>query len=140
METGFWTQVHGAVTHFPIALTLCSGAFDVAGLAMARRPIARDLTAVGYWSMLLGALGSLPAVISGLVMTKGVILGHGMLRLHHLFAWPAFTLLLALATWRLVAGRQMPRGMFAGYLAATAITIGLIVVTGYWGGEMLVAR
>jgi uncharacterized membrane protein len=140
METGFWTQVHGAVTHFPIALTLCSGAFDVAGLAMARRPIARDLTAVGYWSMLLGALGSLPAVISGLVMTKGVILGHGMLRRHHLFAWPAFTLLLALATWRLVAGQQMPRGMFAGYLAVTAITIGLIVVTGYWGGEMLVAR
>lgn len=140
MDTGFWTKIHGAATHFPIALTLFSGALDVAGFALASRPIGRDLNVAGYWAMILGAFGSLPAVVSGLVMTKGIVLGHGAVRMHHLFAWPAFALLVALATWRIMLGCQAPRSTFTGYLAAVVIAAGLISVAGYWGGEMLVAR
>ncbi len=140
MDTGFWAKLHGAVTHFPIALTLCSGAFDATGVALTSRPIGRDLNVAGYWTMLLGALGSLPAVISGLVMTKGIVLGHGMVRMHHLFAWPAFALLMALATWRVMLGREPTRSIFIGYLAGVVVAAGLISAAGYWGGEMLIAR
>ena len=33
METAFWAEAHGATTHFPIALLLCSTALDSAGFA-----------------------------------------------------------------------------------------------------------
>jgi hypothetical protein len=46
--------------------------------------------------MVLAALGTVPAVLSGLIMTRGVVMGHGLLRLHHLFVWPAFALIVAL--------------------------------------------
>ena len=51
-------------------------------------------------------LGSVPAVVSGLLMTKGSLLGHGALRMHHLFVWPAFALLVGLAVWRVSAGAR----------------------------------
>ena len=60
--------------------------------------------------------------------------------LHHLFAWPAFALLVALATWRIMLGCQAPRSTFTGYLTAVVIAAGLISIAGYWGGEMLIAR
>src|SRR5476651_2455628 len=106
MDTTIWAKAHGATTHFPFALTLCSGALDAAGFALAGRPIVRELHAAGYWTLLLGALGSVPAVWSGLLMTKGSVLGHGALRMHHLFVWPAFALLVGLATWRVMFWRR----------------------------------
>src|ERR1700710_802246 len=98
MSSGFWADGHGAVTHFPIALALCSGIFDAAGLSSGDRPLGRGLNITGYWTIVAAAVFSLPAVFSGLLITKGSLLGHGALRLHHLFVWPAFGLLLALAT------------------------------------------
>lgn len=140
MDAALWTKAHGATTHFPFALALCSGALDAAGFALAGRPVARDLHAAGYWTILLGALGSVPAVVSGLLMTKGSVLGHGALRMHHLFVWPAFALLVALATWRTLVGREAARPAFAGYLFAVGVAAGLMLAAGYWGGEMMIAR
>jgi uncharacterized membrane protein len=140
MDSAYWAKAHGAATHFPFALTLVSGALDATGFALAGRPVVRDLHAAGYWTMLLGALGAVPAVASGLLMTQGSLLGHGALRLHHLFVWPAFALLVALATWRVSVGRRSTRPMFAGYLLAVALAAGLMSAAGYWGGEMMVAR
>jgi uncharacterized membrane protein len=132
-----WAMAHGALTHFPIALVLCSGALDGAGFALAGRPVVRELHAAGYWTMLLAALGSAGAVASGLLLTRGGVLGHGLIRWHHLFAWPAFALLIALATWRASVGRRATRGAFAGYLAGVALAAGLVSIAGYWGGELL---
>ena len=140
MEAALWAKVHGASTHFPLALALGSAAFDAAGCALAGRPVARDLRAAGYWTLLLGALGSLSAVASGLLMTRGEVLGHGALRMHHLFVWPAFALLVALATWRVGRGGWQPeRRIPAGYLLAVGVDAGLMLAAGYWGGEMLLA-
>ena len=140
MDPTIWAKAHGATTHFPLALVLCSGALDAAGFALAGRPAVRDLHAAGYWTMLLGALGSVPAIFSGLLMTKGSVLGHGALRLHHLFVWPAFALIIALATWRALVGRRATRGMLAGYLGVVGVAAGLMLAAGYWGGEMMIAR
>jgi hypothetical protein len=140
MDSALWAKAHGATTHFPLALALCSGAIDGLGFALAGRPIVRDLHATGYWTMLGGAVGSVPAVFSGLLMTKGTVLGHGALRLHHLFVWPAFALILALATWRVLVGRRATRGLFAVYLGGVGVAAGLMLAAGYWGGEMMIAR
>ncbi|MDB6114686.1 MAG: putative rane protein [Lacunisphaera sp.] len=140
MDPAIWAQMHGATVHFPLALALGSGAVDATALALGTRPIARDLHAAGYWMMVGGALGSVPAVASGLLMTKGSLLGHGALRMHHLFVWPAFALLVALATWRVCTGRQATRPMLTGYLLAVGVAAALISAAGYWGGEMMIAR
>ena len=140
MDPAFWAKAHGALTHFPFALTLVSGALDATGFALAGRAVARELHAAGHWAMLLGALGSVPAVASGLLMTKGGVLGHGALRMHHLFVWPAFALIIALATWRALVGRRATRGMLAGYLGGVGVACALMLAAGYWGGEMMIAR
>jgi uncharacterized membrane protein len=140
MEPALWAKAHGAAVHFPIALAFGSGLLDTAGFALGERPLARELHGGGYWTILIGALGSVPAVISGLVMTKGSWLGPGALRLHHVFVWPAFALLVGLAVWRVGTGARAPRRTFAVYLAATGLMIGLMSAAGYWGGEMVVAR
>ena len=139
MDAVPWDHVHGAAVHFPLALAVGSGALDAAAFALGTRPAARQLHAAGYWMVLLGAAGSVPAVVSGLFLTKGSLLGHGALRLHHLFVWPAFALLTAQAVWRLRTGAEAPRRIFAVYLAVAGATAGLLMAAGYWSGELLVA-
>jgi uncharacterized membrane protein len=140
MDPTIWAKAHGATTHFPLALALCSVACDAAGVALGRRPVGGDLRAAGYWMMILGAIGTVPAVLSGLLMTKGNMLGHGSLRLHHVFVWPAFALLIALGTWRALQGRDVNHRSIAGYLAFAAVAAGLMSAAAYWGGEMMLAR
>jgi uncharacterized membrane protein len=140
MDPTFWAKAHGATTHFPLALALCSVACDAAGFALARQPVGRDLRAAGFWTMILAAVGTVPAVLSGLLMTKGSLLGHDLLRLHHLFVWPAFALLVALGTWRAIQGREAGHRVFTGYFMLAVVAAGLISTAAYWGGEMMIAR
>jgi len=140
MDTAIWAHAHGATVHFPLALAFVSGAADATAFVFAARPFARDLHAAGYWTMVGGALGSVPAVVSGLFLTKGGLLGHGALRMHHLFAWPAFALLVGLGTWRICTGPVGSRRPFTGYLLGVAIAAGLVSAAGYWGGELMIAR
>ncbi len=137
MDEPLWAHLHGAATHFPIALTFTSTLLDAAGFALENRPIARDLRQAGQWTMLLAAAGSVAAVFSGLFLTHGSVAGHGLLRLHHLFAWPAFGLLIALAVWRTTLGDQITRRQLGGYLIGAAAMTALIAIAGYWGGELM---
>jgi uncharacterized membrane protein len=137
MSSETWAKLHGATVHFPIALVLASAALDAAGFLLAGPAGRRGLHAAGYWTMMLGALGTVPAVVSGLVMGRGVMLGHGLLRLHHLFVWPAFALIVAVAIWRVRAGDFATGGIRVGYLTAAGLAVVLVAVAGYWGGELL---
>jgi len=139
MDTPFWAKVHGAVVHFPVALSLCSAALDAAGFALASRPAAPELHRGGRLAMIAGTLGAMPVVVSGLMMTRGELLGHGLLRWHHLLAWPACGLLAALAGWRTVAGPCPPRRALGAYLACALVAAGLVAAAGYWGGELMLA-
>lgn len=136
-ETALFARMHGATTHFPLALLACASAFELAGFLLRGRAVARDLQVAGTWTVFLAALGAVPAVASGLVMTHGEVLGHGLLRMHHLFVWPAFALSIALATWRVCIGRNATRRMLASYLAVLVIAAVAAGAGGYFGGEML---
>jgi uncharacterized membrane protein len=140
MNGEFWAKMHGATVHFPIALVMCSGALDASGFFLPRLALRKGLHTAGYWTMLLGAAGTVPAVISGLVMSKGVMLGHDALRLHHLFVWPAFALIMGLATWRVLGNDAPAQKMPFGYLAALLAAALLVAAAGYWGGEMMLRR
>jgi uncharacterized membrane protein len=140
MNGDFWAKVHGATVHFPIALVLCSGVLDLLGFLFPAFAGRRGLHAAAHWTLLLGALGTVPAVASGLAMSKGVMLGHGLVRFHHLFVWPAFALIVGLAAWRVLGTDPVERRMPASYLVVVGIAAVLVTGAGYWGGEMMLAR
>jgi uncharacterized membrane protein len=136
MSSDTLAGLHGAAVHFPIALVLGSGALD--GVALLAPAASRPgLHAAGHWTMVLAAVGTLPAVASGLVLTHGVLLGHDALRLHHFFVWPAFALIEAIAAWRLV-GRDGSSGRPAGaYWVAVVVAAVLVLAAGFTGGKLL---
>ncbi len=139
MNSLFWAKVHGGTTHFPIALLIASVLFDLAGYALNREPHSRDLHAASFYALLLGALGSFAAVLSGLMITGWDGFGSGLLAKHHYFVWPAFTLIVGLAVWRLVVRTGASRRAFAVYLTVLAVAAAFMSAAGYWGGEMMLS-
>lgn len=140
MDNSLWVKMHGGTTHFPIALIMASVLFDLASLLAsdnADKSRRAGFRAAGFYTLLLGALGALGAVVSGLVISHGQLWGRGNLARHHKFLWPAFGLLMALAIWRLLVGNQASRGGLRIYLAFSMVTAALMGAAGYWGGELL---
>src|SRR3954465_15309538 len=124
MDHSIWAKMHGGTTHFPIALAMAATLFDLAALLVPdNREKSRraNLRGAGYYTLLLGALGSVGAVASGLILSHGQIWGHNDLARHHLFLWPSFGLLVGLATWRLVIGNRPSPRAFKNYLAAAIL-------------------
>lgn len=139
MNADFWADVHGGATHFPIALAAAALGCDAAAVWLWHRPAGPRLRAAGYHAVLLGALGTAPAVASGLVLSRGRVLGEDALRWHHFFVWPAFALLVGAGAWRALAEERLARRAYAGYVAVLAAAAGLMLAAGYWGGELMKA-
>ncbi|SDT91127.1 Predicted membrane protein [Verrucomicrobium sp. GAS474] len=128
-----WPKLHGASAHFPIALTLVAAVCEGVALRLAEGPRREGLRATGFYCIVAAALGTVPAVLSGLVMTHGETMGHDLLRWHHLFVWPSFALIVGLAVWRFKG--ETGERLYIAVLMAAAV---LISLAGYWGGEMIV--
>jgi uncharacterized membrane protein len=138
MNSLFWERAHGGLTHLPIALIFAAAFFDA--LAFFCRRSRDEFRAIGYWLVIGGALGSFGAVLSGLMLSKGVISGTGAVLLHHYLVWPAFTLIVGLATWRFLVGRNPSQRAFMLYLTTMLVGCSLIGAAGFFGGEMLLGH
>ena len=134
MDSGFWACLHGAVIHFPVALSVFTVICDTIALCCWSRPVASRLLAAGGYALYLAAIGSVPSVISGLVLTRGNMWGHGALRWHHFFVWPAWGLLVALAFWRMLRRDAPTRSEHAVSLACVWLMVLLMGGAGHWGG------
>ncbi len=137
---GFWGNIHGGSTHFPIALLFSSFLFDAAGFGLYREEVSKGLHFAAFYALLLGALASFAAVLSGLIISGWQFAGGGALAKHHLFVWPAFGLIVGLAVWRLIVQGRASRPAYGGYLLASLMATGLMLAAGYWGGEMGMGR
>jgi uncharacterized membrane protein len=134
MDNSLWVKMHGGTTHFPIALVMASALFDLAGLVVPEnggKSRRAGLRAAGFYTLILGALGSIGAVLSGLVISRWQLLGRGNLAHHHMFLWPAFGLLTGLAVWRLVVGNHASNRAFRIYLGLALMTAVLMGAAGY---------
>ena len=137
MNSPLWAQMHGGVTHFPVALLIASVLFDMIGHIVNRDPVSRDLRAAAFYALLLGALASFAAVLTGLILTNWEVFGTGLLGKHHRFIWPAFGLMVGLAVWRLYVRERASRKSFTIYLGIALLAAALMAAAGYWGGEMV---
>jgi uncharacterized membrane protein len=140
MNPILWARMHGGATHFPIALLMVSVVFDHAGFWWRNEVRGREFRAFGFYSLLIAAAASPFAVLSGIALSKGKLMGNGALRLHHLFIWPAFGLLVGLAVWRLVVREGASRRASKCYLMLVTITAAAMMGAGYWGGEMILGK
>ncbi|HEX4266006.1 MAG TPA: DUF2231 domain-containing protein [Verrucomicrobiae bacterium] len=140
MNQVFWARMHGGATHFPIALIVVSVVFDGAGYFCRNEARGREFRSVGFYSILIAAAASPAAVLSGIALSNGVLLGTGMLALHHYFIWPAFGLLIGLAVWRLVVRERASRLAGGFYLTLACLTLVAMMTAGYWGGEMVIGN
>jgi uncharacterized membrane protein len=52
-----WDKLHGAMTHFPIALLLFSTACDFVSVAFKKLSFARGLRLVSFYGLAVAALG-----------------------------------------------------------------------------------
>lgn len=139
MSPNAWAQLHAAIVHFPISLTVFALCCDAGVMASWSRPLAARLRTASNCALGMGALASLPAVFSGLVLTRGDMLGQGALRWHHVFIWPTFTLLVAAAVWRWLGPEPATRPRHLGRIAAMAVLVGLMSAVGHWGGQLALA-
>jgi uncharacterized membrane protein len=80
-----WDKLHGAMTHFPIALLLFSTACDFVSAAFKKLSFARGLRLVSFYGLAVAALASVGAVVSGIALTKGDMWGRGDFGWHHRF-------------------------------------------------------
>ncbi len=140
MNQTLWARMHGGATHFPIALLMVSVAFDHAGFWWPNEVRREEFSAVGFYSLLLAAAASPVAVLSGLALSQGTLLGTGALAMHHYFVWPAFGLMIGLAVWRWMVRGRAARRVGGGYLALATLTVVAMMAAGYWGGEMLLGK
>jgi uncharacterized membrane protein len=140
MNPTFWARMHGGATHFPIALLMVSVVFDHAGFWWRDELRRREFHTFGFYSLLIAGAASPVAVISGIALSKGILLGTGTLALHHYFIWPAFGLLIGLAVWRLVMRERASRRARGCYLALASLTLASMMSAGYWGGEMFIGK
>jgi uncharacterized membrane protein len=140
MNQTFWARLHGGATHFPIALLTISFLFDCAGMWWRDELRRREFRVLGFYSLLVAAVASPVAVLSGIALSKGTVWGTGMLALHHYFIWPAFGLLIGLAVWRLVMRERASRRARAGYLAFASLALAAMMAAGFWGGEMIIGK
>ena len=137
MDALFWQRLHGGSTHLPIVLLPLSVAFEVVALRLRDDSARLVLRSAGIALATAGVLGGCAGVIAGLAMTHGNLLGSGEEKMHHLFVWPAFTLSVVLVAARLLARRRISPGWLRAYLAGMGLASALMLVAGYWGGEML---
>jgi len=134
-----WDKLHGAMTHFPIALLLFSTACDFVSVAFKKLSFARGLRLASFYGLAVAALASVGAVVSCIALTKGDMWGRGDFGWHHRFVWPAFGLLMALAVWRLVVRDAMSRTGLCLYLVLMLLASGFVAAAGYFGGELLLS-
>jgi uncharacterized membrane protein len=136
-EPDIWSKLHGASTHFPIALVIVSAFCDAWAWLCPREELQSKLRFAATVTIVLGALGSYAAVFTGLVTARWQIWGHATLLRHHQFVWPAFALISALAAWRVVHYGQPSRREATINLLIMLIAVAVVSLAGYWGGELL---
>jgi mono/diheme cytochrome c family protein len=132
-----WQRLHGGSTHLPIVLLPLSLVFDLIALRQRDSATRRAFNSAALALAFTGLAGGCAAVIAGLAMTHGELLGTGKEKVHHLFVWPAMTLSVALGAARFFFRRNLTGARLWSYLAGTGIVSMLMLGVGYSGGELL---
>jgi uncharacterized membrane protein len=131
-----WPKLHAALNDLPSALLLVAVLFDLASAAFSR-PVLRT---AGYWTMLVGAVGGVLAVLSGLQAEEHIAHGeavHQIMETHETLAFVTLGIFAVVAVWRLVRESRMGSGERTGVLVASVAGLGVLLATAFFGGRLV---
>jgi uncharacterized membrane protein len=141
-----WQHLHGASTHFPIVLLLVAIGFDIGAILFKKE----SWRTVAFWCFLVGALSTLPSVLSGLSGMNGWLgvtekekwyveagsKGEAFLLRHRNLALISGGASLLLALWRTLAKDRLRGGVFYAWLILAIAVAGGIGFVGFLGGAI----
>ena len=131
-----WPELHGAVTHFPVAMLLAAFLFDAGALVLRKR----EWETVAFWMLAVGVAGAAVAIPTGLLTASMLFPATSALSrvfiLHRAAALCATAAAIANLFFRI--GRRddhtpVTRGII---LALGAFTALCVATAGYLGGAM----
>jgi uncharacterized membrane protein len=127
---------HPRVVHFPIALSVVGALFIVLGLVRRQD----RWTGYGQVSLLLGWLGIMAAIVTGLIDQGAVPQEAGAVAVlnQHITAGIALVIAVGLALyWPLRNKRLWSSPARWGYIALLAVIVVLVMVEGWLGGKLV---
>jgi uncharacterized membrane protein len=134
----FWQHVHGATTHFPIALAIVAVAFDLGALLFRKE----SWRTVGFWTTVAALVSAVVATASGLYYIYVAPAGKAAyasgltqetVLLHRNLALAGTILLVAAGLTRVGVRDRMPKAAYVAYVLVALGATALIGYTGYKG-------
>ena len=138
MKFPSWVELHGAFTHFPIALLFAAAAFEF-GAAWPRQPdVRRDAwRATSLNLLVLAVVCSIPALATGYFTGRTFSHPPVQFQLHWIAAVTSSLLALALLLWRLAARDVLTAQARTASGVLMLAGVAAISFTGYLGGQMV---
>jgi uncharacterized membrane protein len=131
-----WPRLHAALNDLPTALLLTAVLFDLAALVTRRA----SLRQVGFWTMVIGAIGGALAVISGLQAEEHIEHGeavHRVMGTHEKLALVTLGIFGVVALWRIFRERRMASGERSLSLIVSVAGLGVLFATAIFGGKLI---
>lgn len=129
-------KLHPAIVHFPVALISVAAIFAL--LSLFRN---KDLfKKIAFWNLLIGTIGALAAVLSGLMELKQLVHDdtiHTILEKHEFTGFAILILSITLLTWSWIRKNKFGQKEYTAWVLF--LVLGLVMVTyqGYLGGRMV---
>jgi uncharacterized membrane protein len=131
-----WPRLHAALNDLPTALLVTAALFELLALATRRESFRQ----VSFWTLVIGAVGGVAAVLSGLQAEESIAHGdavHRVMETHELLAFVTLGVFGTLTVWRLLRERKMGTAERAVALAATLGGAGVLIATSVYGGRLV---
>ena len=131
-----WPRLHAALNDLPAALLIAAVLFDLLAAATRRE----GLRIASFWTLMLGTLGAIAAVISGLQAEDHIAHGeevHRLMGIHERLALTTGGIFAVLAVWRIFREARMGQAERALALALGLGGAGVLTATGVYGGKLV---
>ncbi|HZT43313.1 MAG TPA: DUF2231 domain-containing protein [Chthonomonadaceae bacterium] len=132
-----WPELHGALTHFPIACLILACVFEI-GAYLLRKP---EWRLISYWMLVVSVIMAVPALATGWLTANRMFDQAPSLPSvvvwHRAMAFTTAGIALLLLIWRTRTRDRIGGGALLGSIVALVIASGAVGYTGYLGGEMV---
>ncbi|HJN14452.1 MAG TPA: DUF2231 domain-containing protein [Armatimonadota bacterium] len=129
-------NIHPLFAHFPIALLITAFALEALGLLLNND---RVLYAAAI-NIVLGAVGAVAAVATGLVAEGGMSAGDAAVALareHKLYTLLALAMAAPLAAWRVWRGDRISKPARGAYLVLMLVMLAVVAIGAHSGGRLV---
>lgn len=130
-------ELHGALTHFPIALLFMAITFDL-GAYLWRK---QEWRIVSFWMIVSAAIMIVPTLATGWIAGGDYTAGRGgvpaIFWWHRLSAFTTGGLAVTLLLWRVKVKDALSGTALLGSIALTLLTVSIVGYTGFLGGRMV---